>query len=158
MTRFEKCMQIVFLNEGGYVNDPNDSGGETKYGICKRSYPHLNIKELTKDMAEIIYKRDFYDKMKIDMFDNELLALHLFDFGINAGIGRAIKKLQIVAGITQDGIIGLQTITKANTRDLSLNYINARIEYYNLIGVGKNTRFLAGWMNRVKNTTKLAKS
>lgn len=57
--------------EGVYVNDPYDPGGETKYGICKRSYPNLNIKELTLEEAKKIYHRDFWKRGKFeDVPDN----------------------------------------------------------------------------------------
>ena len=67
MNRIDKFMPIIFAHEGGYVNDQKDSGGETKYGISKRSYPNLDIKNLTKKQATDIYKVDFYNKMKIDL-------------------------------------------------------------------------------------------
>lgn len=50
-------------HEGGCVNHPEDPGGETKFGITKRSYPHLNIRDLTLDDARAIYRRDFWDRL-----------------------------------------------------------------------------------------------
>jgi lysozyme family protein len=147
-------MALVFANEGGYCNVPGDAGGETKYGISKRSYPNVDIKNLTKEQASEIYKTDFYDKCKIDAIHNDLVAIHVFDFAINSGISRAVKVLQSVCGVKADGIIGMDTITKVNSRDMSLNYINARIDFYKNIGVGTNAKFLQGWLNRVSNTTK----
>jgi lysozyme family protein len=44
---FDKAIEIILKHEGGYVNDPDDPGGETKFGITKRNYPTLNIKSLT---------------------------------------------------------------------------------------------------------------
>ena len=57
---FDLAIPIVLENEGGYVNDPADPGGETKYGISKRSYPALDIKNLTVEQATAIYLRDFW--------------------------------------------------------------------------------------------------
>ena len=151
---FDKFIPIILKHEGGYVNDPKDSGGETKYGISKRAYPNVDIKNLTLDQAKEIYKRDYYDRMKLDRITNELLALHVFDFGVNAGVSRAIKHLQSVAGVHIDGIIGKDTIAAANSGDYSQAYINARLSYYRSIGVGKNAKFLKGWITRV-NTTKI---
>ena len=149
MSRIDKFMPIIFAHEGGYVNDPKDSGGETKYGISKRAYPHVDIKNLTKLMATAIYKKDYYDKLKIDSITDDLLALHLFDFGVNAGVGRATRMLQIAADVHADGIIGRDTINAANKEGVTEKFIEARIRYYKQIGVGKNAKFLNGWLNRV---------
>ena len=59
MEHFSEIIPIVLRHEGGYVNDPLDKGGETNYGISKRSYPHLDIHSLTLADAKTIYKRDF---------------------------------------------------------------------------------------------------
>ncbi|MBR1734340.1 MAG: hypothetical protein IJ730_02670, partial [Alphaproteobacteria bacterium] len=45
--KFKKAFNYMLKNEGGYVNDPADPGKETKYGISKRSYPNLNIRQLS---------------------------------------------------------------------------------------------------------------
>ena len=52
--------------EGGYVNDPNDSGGQTKYGISKKAYPDLDIPNLTIAQAMEIYRKDYWDRCKCD--------------------------------------------------------------------------------------------
>jgi len=64
MANFDKVIDKVLINEGGYVNDPHDSGGETNFGISKRAYPNVNIKELTTAGAKSIYKKDYWDKVK----------------------------------------------------------------------------------------------
>jgi len=56
---FERCIAFVLRHEGGYVNDPRDPGGETKYGISKRAYPGLDIKNLTEEQAKEIYRQDY---------------------------------------------------------------------------------------------------
>ncbi len=63
---WEKAISFVLKWEGGYSNDPYDSGGETKYGISKRSYPNLDIKNLTLEQAKEIYKRNYWDKIDGD--------------------------------------------------------------------------------------------
>lgn len=74
--------------EGGYVNNPKDPGGETKYGISKRSYPELDIKNLTKEQAKTIYKRDYYDKIVSEGMTFAQAAF-LTDTAVNMGVGTA---------------------------------------------------------------------
>ena len=57
---FEEIIEIVLEHEGGYVNDPDDAGGETKYGIAKRWYPDVDIKNLTKEQAKKIIDLNFH--------------------------------------------------------------------------------------------------
>jgi len=153
MGRAEKFIRIVLLSEGGskYTNNPNDAGGETKYGISKKAFPNVDIKNLTEVDAILLYKKMYYDACKCDLFNDELLALHVFDFGVNSGISRSIKTLQSVIGVKADGIIGKQTIEKSNSGNYTEQYRIARIAFYNNIGVGKNKKFLKGWINRVNN-------
>jgi hypothetical protein len=63
-SRFLKAFERIIYHEGGYANNASDLGGETKYGISKRSYPHLDIKNLTLDQARQIYYFDFWIKGK----------------------------------------------------------------------------------------------
>lgn len=153
MTRFEKFIPIIFKNEGILSDNVNDKGGLTKYGISQTAYPNLDIKNLTKSDAELIYKRDYYDSCKIDKIDNELLALHVFDMAVNAGVSRSIKLLQKLMVISADGIIGRDTINTANAGDWANGFILARKNYYKQIATGRNIAFLKGWINRITNTT-----
>ena len=59
--RFPAFINRILGHEGGYVNDPQDPGGETNWGISKRSYPGEDIKNLTLDQAAAIYRRDYWD-------------------------------------------------------------------------------------------------
>jgi lysozyme family protein len=157
MTRFEKFIPIIFKNEGILSDNVNDKGGLTKYGISQKAYPNLDIKNLTKKQAEAIYKKDYYDKCRIDDIKEELLALHVFDMAVNAGNSRAIKMLQRLLVISADGVIGNDTITHANSALFGAAFIQARNVYYKQIATGRNTVFLKGWLNRVINTTNYIK-
>ena len=57
---FQRCILFVLDQEGGYVNDPRDPGGETNFGISKRSYPDVDIRALTKPQAIEIYRKDYW--------------------------------------------------------------------------------------------------
>ena len=93
MSAFDNCFEIVVGHEGGYVNDPKDPGGETKYGISKRSYPRVNIAALTLDGAKQIYRADYWDKVRGDELDPGL-ALITFDAAVNNGASQAVRWLQ----------------------------------------------------------------
>ena len=67
LTEFNEIIEVVLHHEGGYVNDPKDPGGETNFGIAKRSHPDVDIKNLTKDGAKEIYKEHYWDKNKINV-------------------------------------------------------------------------------------------
>jgi lysozyme family protein len=88
MSFFSAAFAIIVGAEGGYVNDPRDPGGETKYGISKRSYPNEDIANLTLERAQEIYRRDFWDKLNCDGMSWEF-ALITFDCAVNQGIGTA---------------------------------------------------------------------
>ena len=66
-TSFDEIIEVVLHHEGGYVNDPKDPGGETNYGISKRAYPDVDIKNLTEDGAKDIYRRDYWEKYRCVM-------------------------------------------------------------------------------------------
>ena len=99
---FNVAFDRLISHEGGYVNHPLDPGGETKWGISKRSYPHLNIKTLTRDDAKAIYKSDFWDRIHGDEVPDGV-AFQLFDFAVNSGIETAIRYLQRAVGVADDG-------------------------------------------------------
>jgi lysozyme family protein len=88
MSFFPAAFAIVVGEEGGYVNDPNDPGGETKYGISKRAYPNVNIPQLTLDEARAIYQRDYWDKCGCEAMSWES-GLITFDAAVNQGQGFA---------------------------------------------------------------------
>lgn len=166
---FNKCYDILLKNEGGYVNDPDDSGGETYKGISRNNWPDWNgwayIDECKKldsfpknipnkwidSKVKEFYFNKFWKPLKTDNFTNELLILHLFDFAVNAGIGIAIKTLQKAVNVNIDGSIGKQTIEAVNN-DLQIveKYIAQRIEHYNNIIEKRpsSIKYLKGWIKR----------
>lgn len=88
---FDRAFEIVIGHEGGYVNDPQDPGGETKFGISKRAYPTLDIKSLTIEQAKGLYYEDYWLKAGCDHFVDDVMAMLMFDCAVNQGVERAKK-------------------------------------------------------------------
>lgn len=152
---FNNCIEIILKHEGGYVNNPKDSGGETKYGIIKRYFPDLDIKNLTIEDAKSIYYEKYWQPMLLDQINDENIQLEIFDYGINAGIRRAIRTAQQICKIMVDGLMGIQTIQAINTfkADFVYLYKHARRVHYEFLAnkYPKNEKFLKGWLNRIEN-------
>lgn len=91
---FDLIIAATLEHEGGYSFDPADPGGETKYGISRRSYPNRDIKGLTLATAKSIYLRDFWHAPGFDRIDDHELARKVFDLGVNCGTHTAAKMLQ----------------------------------------------------------------
>jgi len=116
MISFDQAFTRLLGHEGGYVNNPDDPGGETNWGISKRSYPHLDIKNLTREQAMTIYYQDFWGLLGDA---DGALKFQLFDFAVNSGVSTAIRKLQLVVGVADDGHWG--PMSKAALGAMSLN-------------------------------------
>lgn len=112
MTYFERAIDVVLAEEGGYVNDPRDPGGETKFGISKRQYPDIDIAALSVSAAKDIYRRDYWDVCKCDDLPWPM-CLFVFDSAVNQGVGAAVRMLQRAINVPQDGILGLRTMAAA---------------------------------------------
>lgn len=153
---FKKCMPVILRNEGGYVNHPNDPGGETNFGIAKKFYPNEDIKNMTIPRATYLYYRDYWLPMNLKGFKNEGLVLQVFDFGINAGIRRSIKLLQRLVGVIDDGFVGPITTKIINDQDSDIvkKFKNRRRIYYMNLAAQKPKLevFLRGWLRRVDQT------
>lgn len=145
MDNFSLAFDFLMKEEGGYVDDPYDPGGETKYGISKSQYPSVDIKNLTLEAAKNIYYRDYWLKAKCELMPFEI-ALSVFDFGVNSGLDDAIPVLQITMGVDVDGVIGPETIAAINKNKM-LNYNTYRILY--LVKLKKFDKYGRGWTGRV---------
>jgi len=151
---FQKAVAMVLRHEGGYANNPNDPGGETSYGISKRSYPNLNIKALTQSQAEEIYRKDYWLAVAGDKIPDQVLAENLLDFAVTSGPKTAVKVLQRILAVTTDGKIGPQTlgaIAVADVRHLNVCLIGERLAFYVGLAAGNPAiRYaLKSWIRRV---------
>lgn len=153
MSDFNIAIETVLANEGGYVDDPEDKGKATNFGISQASYPKLDIKDLTRDGAIAIYKRDFW---KFENIIDQQVATKVFDAFVNMG-RYAIIILQrlVLKATTPDGDFGPETSDAVNRTDangLLTQYRSALAQHYEDI-VAKNPqdeKFLEGWLRRAK--------
>jgi lysozyme family protein len=137
--QFNKALEFTLRWEGGYVNDKDDPGGETKYGISKRAYPDVDIKNLTREQAGVIYKRDYWDIFTCDgkSFPD---AVTIFDSAVNCGVART-------------------TIWMDQARSYN-DILDARVNHYNRL-VAKRPlmgKYLKGWMNRINSLREFIKT
>ena len=161
---WEKCLEAILHHEGGYVNHPKDPGGETNLGVTKRVYEEWggtkDMKDLEVEDVEPIYKKNYWDRVKAESLPGGL-DLCVFDFGVNAGTGRAAKYLQTMIGTVADGGIGPNTlkalalyVESEGVEQTIRNYQAARQEYYESLSTFET--FGRGWTRRVDETTKMA--
>jgi len=128
---FNVAIERLLGNEGGYVNDPKDPGGETCWGISKRSYPDVNIALLTKEDAKGIYYRDFWSVVNGDELPNAV-AFQALDFAVNSGCDTAIRYLQRAAGVADDGHVGPVTLAAFKATPpaiLGIMFISGRLSF-----------------------------
>ena len=155
LKKFDEIIELTLEHEGGYVNDPNDLGGETNFGIASRFYPDLDIKNLTKEQAKDIYKRDYWDKNKVDDLPDDLKHI-FFDCCVNQGRGTAVKILQRAINgkggkLKVDGGFGPGTSFALAKYKPSIDRVRCyRLKhYYDLVNKKpEQERFLFGWYRR----------
>lgn len=162
MAEFKRAIPIILRHEGGYVHDPDDAGGETKFGISKRSYPKLDIAKLTEEEARKIYERDFWKPLRLDAINSHEIATKVFDSAVLIGLKRAVTFLQRAvqnAGggiVPVDGKMGASTIAAVNASSpdlLLMSYRHFLVTYYEGLveTVPTNKKFLKGWVKRANS-------
>lgn len=148
----------IYPVEGGYVNHPNDPGGETKYGISKARYPKLDIKPLKHNEARWLYYQDYYLGFKIDQFPKYVREVML-DFYINTSPKNVVRTLQRTINrhgqnLIIDGIMGKNTMkafnavhTKLGAKKFAHELIWQRALFFSRLGGFKH--FGKGWLKRL---------
>ena len=160
------ALDLMFGHEGGYVNNPKDPGGATKYGITHKtlaahrsvaSVTPAQVKALTKDEATEIYRRSYWSQSGGDLLPVGIDYM-AFDYGVNSGPAQAIKSLQRVIGVTLDGIVGGQTVTAvmAYKGDLIAAYAAERLRFMKSLKTWGT--FGRGWQKRVVSVETQARS
>lgn len=146
---FRQAIERILSIEGGYVNDPKDPGGETKFGISKRSYPLLDIKNLTREQAIAIYERDFWSRAHAEDL-RWSVAYQALDFAVNSGCETAIRYLQRALGVADDGHWGPHTAAAAaamSETDQIMRLNAERLDFMRKLRAWPN--FSSGWAGRI---------
>lgn len=157
MADFNEAIKIVLNHEGAYINDPDDNGGETKYGICKKYHPDIDIMSLTVHAASEIYKKEYWNVIRGNEIDNQKIANKLMDICVLIGTKKAVKFIQLAikkaycTTIEIDGIIGnitLGFLNMGNTMKEVIydNFIKIVDDY--LIKLDQ-PKFIKGWLLRL---------
>lgn len=171
MAEFLEAIKTTLKHEGGYANVKGDRGGETYRGISRVFHPEwagwaiidklkpikhnaiVSNTDLESNVRSFYYKK-YWQPIKGDLIDSQRIATFLLDYYIHSGV-RAIKRLQSIVGVSQDGIIGNKTIAAINTMNediLFKAYKNERIAFLTALSKQDGqSKFLKGWLNRVNS-------
>lgn len=158
---FEAGLGLIWVDEGGYVNRPDDPGHATNFGITQSTFDeycdrlgieHYSVRALTREVARQIYKH-YWDMVAESLSAYPGLALQVFDVTVNSGRRVAVELLQRAVGVDDDGEVGPVTMkaltsacsTEEGERLVAISYRNNRIGFYH--GLNK-PQFLRGWINR----------
>lgn len=164
MADFQKALPYILKNEGGYVNNPNDHGGATNLGITQRTlnqfrgrrpdYP-ADVKDLTEDQAGAIYRELYWNPIKGDQIDDQLVATKVFDMAVNFGPIKASKMLQSSVNAMADGVIGPKTLGLVNInapQDVLNKLVDQCVSRYTYLASHDQSQvvFLNGWLKRAR--------
>lgn len=153
---FDQAFERLIGHEGGYVNNPADPGGETNFGISKRSYPMENIRGMTLERAKGIYLRDYWEPAGCNAVPDGL-RFDLFDMAVNSGVTTAIRTLQNSVGAAADGVIGPKTAAAINAMEAPR--LVARFNGWRLAFMANTPQFDTfgrGWARRIAANLKEA--
>lgn len=161
---FDRALPIILRSEGGYVNDPDDPGGETNFGITTRTYHAFlkrssqeprSVRSITEDEVKAIYWYSYWLSAQCDRLPWPLKLIH-FDCAVNCGVSAATRQLQRALGLEADGIMGPITIARsapAGPREC-YRYLLERTFFYRSLVRRTPTaaKFLAGgWLGRIED-------
>ena len=172
MANFKQALTLLYVNEGRYANDPDDTGGETYMGVARNFWPKwegwviidnykknalfpsiLDRDQPLQKMVERFYRFNFWDKMVGDDIVNQDVAFSIFDFGVNGGITTSIILAQRVIKVQDDGAMGPKSIQSLNSfnPDLFFPFFKLeKVKYYIDCVKRKptNEKFLFNWISR----------
>lgn len=172
MSDFDKAFVHTMSAEGGYVNDPQDAGGETYMGVArnrnskwdgwvtidllkqKSGFPkNLDSDENLQQQVKALYEANYWDTVQADSINDQDVANSIFDFAVNAGVRTSSRLAQLAAGAESDGVIGKKSIEAINSKDPAMflaTFALAKIERYIEICKKRptNRKYFFGWVRR----------
>lgn len=168
MADFKKAFDHIITVEGSeFTNHPLDRGGPTKWGITqetlsthyKRPASLDEIKNLSKETAQEIYKKKYWDSFRLDEVKSDLLAMVIFDQSVNRGTYAITNQIQIalnshyLAGLINDGVFGNKTfewLNRVNGVEFSIILFKiGQLAYLNIVKKNPSQLiFISGWINR----------
>lgn len=152
---FDDAFEKLIGHEGGYGNHPDDPGGETKYGISKRSYPDEDIAGMTLNRAKEIYKKDYWDMCRCSDLPHPVDFI-VFDAAVNSGVRRSVVFLQKAVGAVADGYFGPDTMARVRSRtshQVAAAASGERLEYMTSLYTWPT--FGRGWARRIADNLRL---
>ena len=163
---WNKSFELMLKSEGGFSDDPRDNGnklpdgrpGSTMLGVTQYNWEHWTghqvtheqMKKLTPADVKPFYKKKLWDACRCNDLPKGIDYL-VFDFAVNAGVGRGAKTLQSAVGATPDGSIGpltLAAVAKQSEKKLIDSFSAAKLDFYLSLN---NPVYEAGWINRIKH-------
>jgi lysozyme family protein len=154
---FDACVALVLANEGGFSDRPDDPGGATNFGITKRTLEAFlghavsvdDVRNLSSNTAIEIYRSNYWNVMRCGDLPSGV-DLMVFDYGVNSGPATAVKALQALVGVTEDGAVGkitLAAVAKVSPITLVNGLAEARMTF--LRSLSGFPTFGPGWTKRV---------
>lgn len=159
------ALNLMFGHEGGYVNNPKDPGGATKFGVTQKTLAGhrgvanvtpSEVQALTIQEAADIYRKSYWIQSGGDLLPAGIDYM-AFDYGVNSGPAQAVKSLQRVVGVSADGAIGSKTVAAVNAYhgDLIAAYAAERLRFMKALKAWAT--FGRGWQRRVEEVEANAK-
>lgn len=157
---FDIAFERLIGHEGGYVNHPEDPGGETNWGVTLRTAREAgytgSMRDLTRDQAKEIYRTAYWGRAQAEQYDGAI-AFQVFDAAVNHGIGQAIRFLQRAVGVADDGVVGpvtLAAVRAMSVTDVLARFNAERLDFYTKLSTWPT--FGKGWARRVVGNLKYA--
>lgn len=146
----------IIQREGKDTNDPDDSGGLTRFGIAQNKNPSVNVATLTYLGARAVYEQKYIIAPGFLKIGFKPLRNQLVDFGVNAGPKTSIKALQKLLKVLVDGLLGPETLRKLSLFDpkhLNNQLVDLRVAFYKKLAERdpRKQKFLQGWLNRAES-------
>ena len=152
---FGSCASFVIDRLEGGSALITDTGGETRWGISKRAHPDVDIAHLTRFGALAIYHDRYWRVIHGDLLPRGL-DLAIYDLAVNQGPSQAVRTLQRVLRLAEDGIMGPLTLKAAKAyrpqSELRAQVNELRLRSYEAIAQTRpatHAKYLFGWRMRV---------